>query len=98
MRMIINCSKPRLSDEEMDPIEQDDMEGVSHQMSEGWVPWNVDDLIDIRRIIDERMPSKQRQVINAFLKGMNFDDMGVTEKYWRYHYEKAIEFIQEELE
>lgn len=98
MRMIINCSKPRLSDEEMDPIEQDDMEGVSHHMSEGWVPWNVDDLIDIRRIIDERMPNKQRQVINAFLKGMNFDDMGVTEKYWRYHYEKAIEFIQEELE
>ena len=96
--MIINCSKPRLSDEEMDPIEQDDMEGVSHHMSEGWVPWNVDDLIDIRRIIDERMPNKQRQVINAFLKGMNFDDMGVTEKYWRYHYEKAIEFIQEELE
>jgi hypothetical protein len=43
------------------------------------------------------MPSKQRQIINAFLKGMNFDDMGVTEKYWRYHYEKAIEFIQEEL-
>jgi len=67
-------------------------------MSEGWVPWNVDDLIDIRRIIDERMPSKQRQVIDAFLKGMNFDDMGVTEKYWRYHYERAVEFIQEELE
>lgn len=97
MRMIINCSKPRLSDEEMDPIEQDDIEGISHHMSEGWVPWNVDDLIDIRRIIDDRMPSKQRQIINAFLKGMNFDDMGVTEKYWRYHYEKAIEFIQEEL-
>jgi hypothetical protein len=81
----------------MDPIEQDDIEGISHHMSEGWVPWNVDDLIDIRRIIDDRMPSKQRQIINAFLKGMNFDDMGVTEKYWRYHYEKAIEFIQEEL-
>jgi hypothetical protein len=98
MRITVNYSKPRLSDEEMDPIEQDDIEGISHHMSEGWVPWNVDDLIDIRRIIDERMPSKQRQVIDAFLKGMNFDDVGVTEKYWRYHYEKAIEFIQEELE
>ena len=97
MRITVNCSKPRLSDEEMDPIEQDDIEGISHHMSEGWVPWNVDDLIDIRRIIDDRMPGKQRQIINAFLKGMNFDDMGVTEKYWRYHYEKAIEFIQEEL-
>jgi hypothetical protein len=97
MRMIINYSKPRLSDEEMDPIEQDDSDGVSHHMSEGWMPWGVDDLLDIKRIIDERMPMKQRQVIDAFLKGMNFDDMGVTEKYWRYHYEKAIEFIQEEL-
>ena len=81
----------------MDPIEQDDSDGVSHHMSEGWMPWGVDDLLDIKRIIDERMPMKQRQVIDAFLKGMNFDDMGVTEKYWRYHYEKAIEFIQEEL-
>ena len=98
MRITVNCSKPRLSDEEMDPIEQDDIEGITHHMSEGWVPWNVDDLIDIRRIIDDRMPSKQKQIINAFLKGMNFDDVGVTEKYWRYHYEKAIEFIQEELE
>jgi hypothetical protein len=82
----------------MDPIEQDDMDGVSQYMSEGWVPWNVDDLIDIRRIIDERMPKKQKQIVDAFLKGMNFEDVGVTEKYWRYHYEKAIEFIQEELE
>jgi hypothetical protein len=97
MRMIINYSKPRLSDEEMDPIEQDDTDGISHHMSEGWVPWGVDDLLDIRRIIDERMPIKQRQVIEAFLKGMNFEDMGVTEKYWRWHYEKAVEFIQEEL-
>lgn len=97
MRMIINYSKPRLSDEEMDPIEQDDMDNISNHSNDGWVPWDVDDLIDIRRIIDERMPIKQRQVIEAFLKGMNFDDMGVTEKYWRYHYEKAVEFIQEEL-
>jgi hypothetical protein len=98
MRITVNCSKPRLSDEEMDPIEQDDTEGVSQHISEGWMPWGVDDLIDIRRIIDERMPTKQKQIIDAFLKGMNFDDVGVTEKYWRYHYERAIEFIQEELE
>ena len=98
MRITVNCSKPRLSDEEMDPIEQDDFDNVSQHMSEGWMPWNVDDLIDIRRIIDERMPTKQKQIIDAFLKGMSFDDMGVTEKYWRYHYERAIEFIQEELE
>ena len=98
MKIIINCSRPRLSDEEMDPIEQDDSEAVSHHSSEGWVPWDLDDLIDIRRIIDERMPFKQKQVINAFLLGMNYIDVNMTEKYWRYHYEKAIKFIQEELE
>jgi hypothetical protein len=80
----------------MDPIEQDDLDGISHQ-SEGWVPWDLDDLIDIRRIIDERMPFKQKQVLEAFLSGMSYMDMGMTEKYWRYHYDKAIAFIQEEL-
>jgi hypothetical protein len=97
MRMIINCSRPRLSDEEMDPIEQDDSESVSQQSSEGWVPWDLDDLIDIRRIIDERMPMKQKQVIEAFLVGRTYTDVDMTEKYWRYHYEKAVEFIQKEL-
>ena len=82
----------------MDPIEQDDIDSVSQHLSEGWVPWDVDDLIDIRRIIDERMPTKQKQIIDAFLDGMTYYDIGVTEKYWRYHYEKAVQFIQEELE
>ena len=81
----------------MDPIEQDDTDGISQQ-SEGWVPWDLDDLIDIRRIIDERMSSKQKQIIDAFLLGRTYMDVGVTEKHWRYHYEKAIKFIQEELE
>jgi hypothetical protein len=97
MKIIINCSKPRLSDEEMDPIEQDDVDGVSNNQSEGWLPWDLDDLIDIKRIIDERMPFKQKQVIEGFLAGMSFTDMGMTEKYWRYHYDKAVEFIQKEL-
>ena len=97
MRMIINYSKPRLSDEEMDPIEQDDVDGVSQHMSEGWMPWNVDDLIDIRRIIDERMPEKQRHVVEAFLGGLSYEDIRVTEKYWRYHFNKGIEFIKKEL-
>lgn len=97
MKIIINCSRPRLSDEEMDPIEQDDTDGISQQ-SEGWVPWDLDDLIDIRRIIDERMSFKQKQIIDAFLLGRTYMDVGVTEKHWRYHYEKAIKFIQEELE
>ena len=81
----------------MDPIEQDDSDGVSQHSNEGWLPWDLDDLIDIRRIIDERMPLKQKQIIDAFLTGKTYTDMGMTEKYWRYHYDKAVEFIQEEL-
>jgi DNA-directed RNA polymerase specialized sigma24 family protein len=81
----------------MDPIEQDDGDGVSHYASEGWTPWDHDDLLDIRRIIDERMPRQQKMIIEAFLEGKNFTDIGLTEKYWRWHYEKAIEFIQKEL-
>jgi hypothetical protein len=81
----------------MDPIEQDDVDGVSQNQSEGWLPWDLDDLIDIKRIIDERMPFKQKQVLEGFLAGMSFTDRGMTEKYWRYHYDKAVEFIQEEL-
>ena len=78
-----NAVKPRLSDEEMDPIEQDDLEGVSNNQADGWVPWDVEDLMDIKRIIEERMSPNQQQIIEAFLLGMTYNDLGVTEKYWR---------------
>lgn len=97
MRLILNASRARLSDEEIDPLEQDDFDSVSSFQGDGWLLWDVDDLIDIRRIIDERMPSKEKQIIDAFLNGMNYKDMDVSEKYWRYHYEKAIEFIKKEM-
>ena len=93
----LNCANPRLSDEEIDPLEQDDLDGVSGNQIEGWVPWDMDDLIDIQRIIEERMPKEQKLVIESFLLGMNFKDIQVSEKFWRYHYQKAIEFIQKEL-
>ena len=70
-KYIVKAVKPRLSDEEMDPIEQDDLEGLSNHASDGWVPWSMDDLIDIQRIIDERMSPKQQQIIEAFLLGMS---------------------------
>lgn len=98
MRIIINCSKPRLSDEEIDPLEMDDLDGGTSNIDNGWLPWDVDDILDIERIIEERMPLKQRQVIDAFLRGMTYSDIEVSEKYWRYHFEKAVEFIKEELQ
>ncbi len=94
----INCSAPRLSDEEVDPLEADDIDGLSsNKNTEGWLPWSYDDLIDVRRIIEERMQEKQRIVIEAFLCGQNNRDIQVSEKFWRYHFAKGIEFIKEEL-
>jgi len=93
----VNCATPRLSDEELDPLEQDDNEGVSTEMMEGYFPWTPEDMIDIRRLIAERMPPKQRFVLGSFLEGLNFNDIDVTEKYWRYHFTKGIEFIKKEL-
>lgn len=92
-----NCASPRLSDEEPDLLEQEDVEAITGMSSEGWLPWTHDDLIDIRKIIEERMPEKQRDILEAFLLGQSCKDLNVTEKYWRYHYQKAIEFIKKEL-
>jgi hypothetical protein len=92
-----NCASPRLSDEEPDLLEQEDVEGIMGVPSEGWLPWSHDDVIDIKRIIEERMSEKQRTIIEAFLLGQNSKELGVSEKYWRYHYQKAIEFIKKEL-
>lgn len=92
-----NCSSPRLSDEELDPLEQDDSDYPTGHSSEGWLPWGYDDVIDIQNIIEKRMPEKQKIIIEAFLVGLNFNDLGVSEKYWRYHYQRGIEFIKKEL-
>ena len=73
----VNAVTPRLSDEEVDPLEAEDNRGGSHdKSSEGWLPWDYDDLIDIRRIIEERMVIKQRIVIEAFLVGQNNNEIG----------------------
>lgn len=93
----INCAAPRLSDEEPDLLEQEDVEGIMGVPIDGWLPWNHDDLIDIKNIIEQRMPEKQKVIIEAFLLGQSCQEIGVTEKYWRYHYQKAVEFIKKEL-
>ena len=93
----INCATPRLSDEEPDLLEQEDIEGIMGVSPEGWLPWSHEDLIDIKRIIEERLPEKQKVIIEASLSGQNHKDIGVTKKYWRYHYQKAVEFIKREL-
>lgn len=88
---------PRLSDEDIDPIEADDHKNSTDPSIEGWLPWDPEDIEDIRRIIDERMSDKQQFIMEAFLDGLTCGDVNVTEKYWRYHFAKAVEFIKQEL-
>ena len=93
----INAMAPRLSDEDPDPIEQDEVDGISANIIEGWLPWEPDDIADIRKLIATRLPPKQQFIIEAFLDGLTYHDVCVTEKYWRYHFAKGIELIRKEL-
>lgn len=93
----VSAIVPRLSDEDIDPIEQDDTDNVSTSVIEGWLPWEQEDIEDIKRLIAEKMPEKQQQIIEAFLLGQSYTDIGVTEKYWRYHFLKGVEFIRKAL-
>jgi hypothetical protein len=43
------------------------------------------------------MPEKQRKVLDAFLQGLSYNDVGLTEKTWRYNFTAGIEFIKQEL-
>lgn len=93
----VNAVAPRLSDEDIDPIEQDDSDSISNQVVEGWQPWDQEDIADIRRLIEDKMPAKQQFIIEGFLDGLTHVELGVTEKHWRYHFAKGVEFIKKEL-
>jgi len=93
----VNAIAPRLSDEDIDPIEQDESDSISNMVVEGWLPWDPEDILDIKRLIVDRMPAKQQYILESFLDGLSYTDLGVTEKYWRYHFAKGVEFIKKEL-
>jgi len=93
----VNAIAPRLSDEDIDPIEQDESDSISNMVVEGWLPWDPEDVLDIKRLIVDRMPAKQQYILESFLDGLSYTDLGVTEKYWRYHFAKGVEFIKKEL-
>ena len=93
----VNAATPRLSDEELDPLEQDDTEGVTAELIEGYLIWTTDDIADVHKLIEYQLDEKERVILNAFLEGLTYMDLHVTEKYWRYHFAKGIEFIKREL-
>jgi len=94
----ISAVAPRLSDEDVDPLEKDDPPPESNPwMAEDWLPWDADDVADIRRLIASRLCPKEQFILESFLDGLNYKDINVTEKYWRYHFSKGVEFIKKEL-
>lgn len=94
---IVNAATPRLSDEEPDLLEQDDSDGVTTEAIEGFLLWTPEDILDIHRLIGERLADQEREILCAFMDGFTYIDIGVTEKYWRYHFNKGISIIQKEL-
>lgn len=90
---------PRLSDEDIDPLEKDDVRdsNFSDILEPGWKPWSDEDKMDIRKIIDTKLDPKSQFVFEAYLDGMTYRDMSVSEKYWRYHFNKGLKIIKEEL-
>jgi len=93
----IKAATPRLSDEEIDELEKGDSEGTSAEMIEAYFPWSPEDILDIKRLIAEKMPTKQKYILESFLEGLTHIDIHVTEKYWRYHFTKGVELIKKEL-
>ena len=90
---------PRLSDEDTDPMERDDNKESTYflALDEGWLPWSAEDMVDVRKIIAKLEP-KDQFIMEAFLDGLTYSDVSVTEKYWRYHFAKGIEIIRKELD
>lgn len=94
----LNRANPRLSDEEIDPLELDDLEHLSSKLPmENWTVNGHDDMMDVMRVVENVLPTAQRIVIEAFLSGQDNNDIGVSEKFWRYHFAKAVESIKKEL-
>lgn len=94
----VNAVSPRLSDEDIDPLEREDSQEISVSIIsvEGWLPWTQEDITDVRKIIS-RLDNKQQFILEAYLDGMTFNDVSVSEKYWRYHFAKGLEIIKKEL-
>ena len=64
----IKAVTPRLSDEEMDELEKGDSDGTSAEMIEAFYPWSPEDILDIKRLIADKMPQKQQVFIRPILK------------------------------
>jgi len=96
VKHIVNATIRRLSDEEPDPLENDDA-SVEPSTTTGWASWGPDTIQDIYNIVSDRLSPQQREIIEAHLAGYNHKDLAVTEKYWRYWMQSAVNKIRKEL-
>lgn len=98
IKLEVFAAIPRLSDEDPDIMEREDCkDGTSSDTtSEGWRLWDPEDMGDILKIIS-RLEPKQKFIMEAFLEGMKYKEVKVTEKYWRYHFNAALLVIKKEL-
>jgi len=95
MKVTVFASIKRLSDEEPDPLENEDPSVEPSTM--GWAPWGPETIQDVYNIIADKLNDKQREIIEAHLMGYNHKDLAVSEKYWRYWYASAVNKIKKEL-
>lgn len=91
-----NATIRRLSDEEVDPMENDDP-AAEPIAAIHWAPWGPDTIQDVYNIISSKLTDQQREILEAHLQGNTYRDLEVTEKYWRYHWGQAVKRIRKEL-
>lgn len=95
MKVTVFASLKRLSDEEPDPLENEDP--TVEPSTAGWAPWGPETIQDVYNIISDKLNEKQREIIEAHLMGYSHKDLCVSEKYWRYWYASAVNQIKKEL-
>ena len=96
MKHVVNATIRRLSDEEPDPIENDDA-SVESSAASGWASWGPETIRDIQHVIENRLTPQQREIVEAMLAGFTHKDLAVSEKYWRHHLSQAVKKIRKEL-
>ncbi len=96
--MKVNATMRRLSDEEMDPMENDDLSIEPFAASQFANVWNPDTIHDVYNIVSLKLSDKQREIVEAHLMGYTHKDLQVSEKYWRYHWAQAVKRIKKELD
>lgn len=83
----------RLIDEEVDDLEKYDFSGIASPIGGS----ELSDKIDLYRQID-KLQDEQRAVVLAYLSGLTYNELGVTQKYFLYHLKKAVNTLRKRID